>query len=316
MRFALTGGTGFVGGALAERLRRDGHHLTALVRDPARATALRRLDVRLEAGDLHDVGALDRLCGDVDGLFHVAGWYRLGHREASAATRVNVEGTRNVLDAALRNEVPRTVYTSTLAVNSDTHGQVRDESFRFTGRHISLYDGTKAEAHDVATGFADQGLPLVIVQPGVVYGPGDTARTGGLIEQVVRGERPLAPAGGGLCLGYVDDVVAGHLLAMQKGAPGRSYMLAGPRARLAEALRETARIAGTPGPVLLPATAIRATAAVSSVIGRFLPPEYAAETLRASVATYYGSPARAERELGWSARSLDEGLRRTVEALR
>ena len=318
MRYAMTGATGFVGGALARRLREAGHEVLALVREPARAAALAGLGVDLLPGDLDDLAALDRLCTEVDGLFHVAGWYRLGQRDPSAGDRVNVVGTRNVLEAALRNGVRRVVYTSTLAVNSDTEEQVVDETYRFTGEHLSHYDRTKAEAHDVALDLAGRGLPVVIVQPGLVYGPGDTAQTGAFIAQVVAGKRPMVPGAGGVCWAHVDDVADGHLLAMERGEPGRSYMLAGPRATLADGLTRVARIAGTKGPIVLPERLVRAGARVAGPVGRVvpLPPDYAAETIRAGLATYYGSPARAERELGWRARPLDEGLRETVDALR
>ena len=227
-------------------------------------------------------------------------------------------GTRNVLEAALRHGVRRVVYTSTLAVNSDTEEQVVDETYRFTGEHLSAYDRTKAEAHDVALDLAVEGLPVVIVQPGLVYGPGDTAQTGALIAQVVAGKRPLAPAAGGVCWAHVDDVARGHVLAMERGEPGQSYMLAGPRATLADGLAQVARIAGTKGPVVLPERMVRAAATLMTGIGRVvpLPPDLAGETMRAGLATYYGSPERAERELGWRARPLDEGLRETVAALR
>ena len=229
----------------------------------------------------------------------------------------DVEGTRNVLEAARRNEVRRTVYTSTLAVNSDTEEQVVDETYRFTGEHLSDYDRSKAEAHDIALDLAAQGLDVVIVQPGLVYGPGDTAQTGAFIEQVVRGKRPLAPAGGGVCWAHVDDVAEGHVLAMEKGRSGESYMLAGPRATLADGLRMVAGIAGTKGPIVLPTRLVRMTAALMGVVGKVVPvpPDLAAETARAGLASYYGTPAKAERELGWHARPLEQGLRQTVEHL-
>jgi nucleoside-diphosphate-sugar epimerase len=318
MRYAITGATGFVGGALARQLRGAGHEVRALVRDPSRADALTGLGVELVPGDLADAAALDRLCADVDGLFHVAGWYKLGQRNPSVGDRVNVEGTRTVLAAAQRAGVPKVVYTSTLAVNSDTHGEVHDEAYRHTGAFTTHYDRTKAEAHRVAERFAADGLPVVIVSPGVVYGPGDTAQTGALLARVVAGKRPQVPAGGEGCWAHVDDVAAGHLLAMERGVPGETYMLAGARTTLAEALRRVATIAGTKGPVVLPDRVVRATASVAGAVGRVvpLPPDFAAETMRASLATYLGSPAKAERELGWRARSLDTGLRQTAGALR
>ena len=317
MRYAITGATGFVGGALASQLRRAGHDVVALVRDRSKAHDLERLGCEFVQGDLDDDAALDKLCAGADGLFHVAGWYKLGQRDPSPADRVNVEGTRHVLDAARRTGVPRVVYTSTLAVNSDTEEQVVDETYRFTGRHLSDYDRSKAEAHDIALEAA-AGLDVVIVQPGLVYGPGDTAQTGAFIAQVVAGKRPLAPSGGGVCWAHVDDVADGHVRAMERGRSGESYMLAGPRATLADGLRLVAAIAGTKGPIVLPERMVRASAALMGVLGRVvpLPPDLAAETMRAGLATYYGTPAKAERELGWHARPLEEGLRQTVEHLR
>jgi nucleoside-diphosphate-sugar epimerase len=267
MRYAVTGGTGFVGSALIRTLGEAGHEVAALVRgDHALAPP-----VRIVRGDLFDAAALDRLCSGIDGLFHVAGWYKLGTRDPSAGRRVNVEGTRAVLSAAVRAGVPRVVYTSTLAVNSDTHGAIVDESYRFTGRHLSAYDGSKAKAHDVALEFARRGLPVVVVMPGLVYGPGDTAMTGHLI---------------------------------------RDTMLAGPPAPLIDGLRLVARLAGGRPPIGLPRALVAATAGAADLAGRVLPlpPAYAAETLRSSLATYYGSPAKAVSELGWSCRDMDTGL--------
>jgi nucleoside-diphosphate-sugar epimerase len=312
MRYAVTGGTGFVGGALIRALTRAGHEVAALVRgdhslDPG---------VRVVRGDLFDATALDRLCGDVDGLFHVAGWYKVGVRDPSEGWRVNVEGSQAVLSAAARAHVPRVVYTSTLAVNSDTRGAIVDESYRFTGRHISAYDRSKAAAHDVALEFGRRGLPVVVVMPGLVYGPGDTAMTGQLIRDTIRGRRVVVPATGGVCWGHVDDIANGHLLAMEGGTPGQSYMLAGPPAPLIDGLRLVARLAGRRPPIGLPGALVAATAGAAGLAGRVLPlpPAYAAETLRSSLATYYGSPAKAIAELGWSCRDMKAGLGDLVSA--
>jgi len=313
MRYAITGATGFVGGEIARQLRAEGHQVLALVRDPDRAGALAELGVHLEVGDLDDLAALTRMADGADGLFHVAGWYKLGDRHPDQGRRVNVDGTRNVL-AAARNT--RLVYTSTLAVNSDTRGAVVDESYHFRGRHLSTYDETKAQAHDIAFEAAASGQPVVIVMPGLVYGPGDTALTGSMIRDVARGRRVVVPAGGGVCWGYIVDIARGHILAMQRGMPGQSYMLAGPRAPLAYGLSQVAVIAGTHRPVRLPRAMVSLTAALAGPLGRVvpLPAEYAAESLRSSLATYYGTPAKAERELGWTCRGIAEGLRETIRS--
>ena len=316
MRYAVTGATGFVGGALVRLLRANGHDVVALVRNRERAEALSTAGVTLVEGDLDDSAALDRLVADADGLFHVAGWYKLGDARPENGWRVNVDGTANVLAAARGSGVSRVVYTSTLAVNSDTHGRVVDEEFRFTGSHLSVYDETKARAHDLAVDAARDGLPLVVVQPGLVYGPGDTSQTGALVAAVLAGRRPTIPAGGAVCWGHVDDIALGHLLAMEQGTAGDSYFLAGEPCSLAEGLRLLADLAGKPGPIVLPASVVRVTGAVIGVVERVvpMPAGYSAEAMRASLATYLGSPAKAYRELGWTSRPLREGLSELVAA--
>lgn len=319
MRYALTGATGFVGGELARQLVGAGHDVVALVRSPSRASGLAGLGVELVEGDLDSDAALDRLLTGADGLFHVAGWYKLGERDRSPGERVNVEGTRNALEAALRAGTPRVVYTSTLAVNSDTGGVIRDETHRHTGAHITEYDRTKALAHDVARELSARGLPVVTVMPGGIYGPGDTSQVGELIEQVVAGRRPQVPGGGGtLMWAHVGDVARGHVLAMERGVPGEDYMLAGEPATLASLLQQVAAAAGTKGPLLVPAAFIKvAERAMTPVAKAFpVPAVYHPESLRASLASYTGTRAKAERELGWHCRPLAEGLAETVAALR
>ena len=318
MRYALTGATGFLGGALARALLAAGHDVAALVRDPGRAAELAGRGALLVPGDLHDQPALRSLLDGADGFFHVAGWFKLGDAHPEEATRTNVAGTRTALQVALDAGVPRVVYTSTLAVNSDTGGAVVDETYRFSGSYESVYSRTKAQAHEVARQLAAAGAPVVTVMPGLIYGPGDASPTGRIVSQAIRGRRPLAPAGGGVCWGYVDDVVAGHVLAMERGRPGEDYMLAGPRLPLVDGLRRAAALAGVPGPVAVPAAAVRGAAALSAALSRVVPVRglYAAETLRSSLATYYGSSAKAQAELGWAARPLDEGLPPTMAAAR
>ena len=249
MRYALTGATGFVGGELAAELRRAGHEVVALVRDRVPGGgSLADLGVELVPGDLDDAAALDRLCSGVDGLFHVAGWYKLGQRDPSVGERVNVTGTRNVLEAARRNDVPKVVYTSTLAVNSDTAGRMVEESYRFTGEHLSHYDRTKAAAHHIAEEMAAAGLPVVIVQPGLVYGPGDTAATGTMLQQVVRRQAPARP---GRRRGVLGARGRHRPRTRARDGPGRGrgVLLPGRAAgSLAEGLRLVADIAGTQGP--------------------------------------------------------------------
>jgi nucleoside-diphosphate-sugar epimerase len=314
MRYAMTGATGFLGGELARQLRRSGHDVVALVRDPARATALRDIGVEQVRGDLDDTGALDRLLDGAGGFFHVAGWYKHGRREHDTLRRVNVTGTRNALEAATRAGV-RTVYTSTTAINSDTRGAVRDETHVHPGPWTTEYDRTKAEAHRIAEEYAAAGLPLVIVMPSVIYGPGDTGSTlGQLTRQIIASRRVLGPKSGAASWAHVEDVARGHVLAMEKGRPGESYLLAGERATHAEILGLIAQEAGKHRPILVPNGLVRVVAAMTSPVERLVPlPQFmTAEAARAGMATYFGDATKAEAELGWTSRPVRDGMRETV----
>ena len=314
MRYAMTRATGFLGGELAGQLRSSGYDLVALVRDPARATRLRDLGVELVVGDLDDIAALDQLLERADGFFHVAGWYKHGWREHETLRRVNVIGTRNALDAARRARV-RTVYTSTTAINSDTRGIVHDETYVHAGPWVNEYDRTKAEAHRIAEEYAAGGLPLVIVMPSVIYGPGDTGSTlGQLTRQIVKGRPVLGPKDGACSWTHLQDAARGHVLAMEKGRPGESYLLAGEPVSYGEILGLVARQAGKRRPILLPNGVIRLVAAITAPLERYLPiPQtMTADAARAGMATYFGNSVKAETELGWTPRPVREGITETV----
>jgi nucleoside-diphosphate-sugar epimerase len=318
LKYFVTGATGFIGGRVVRQLVEAGHDVVALVRNPTRAGDLRALGVTLAEGDVTQPGTLRSPMEGADGIFHLAGWYRLGARHAAMNRRVNVEGTRNVLEAMRDVGVPKGVYTSTLAVNSDTHGRVVDETYRFGGPWISEYDHTKWQAHyEVAEPLIAQGLPLVIVQPGVVYGPGDTSAMGETLRQYLRRRLPAVPSAPEFCWAHVDDTARGHLLAMEKGQPGEGYIIAGPRHSLVDALAIAERITGIPAPRLHPPAALfRGAAALAGMVERVvaLPEQYSAESLRVmGGVTYLGSNAKARRELGFDPRPLEDGLRDTLD---
>jgi nucleoside-diphosphate-sugar epimerase/N-acetylglutamate synthase-like GNAT family acetyltransferase len=319
MRYFVTGATGFIGGRLVRQLRAAGHEVRALVRSPSKAPDLAGLGVSLHPGDITDKETLRAAMRGCDGVFHLAAWYRIGARasERRDAERINVQGTRNVLELMQELGIPKGVYTSSLAVFGDTEGWVGDESYRFDGPWLSEYDRTKWQAHyEVATPMIQAGLPLVIVQPGVVYGPGDPSVIGTLLRQYLRRTLPIRPHGAAFCWGHVDDTAHAHILAMDKGQPGESYIVAGPPHTLEEALEIAEQITGIRPPWLRPpAVALRVMAAMASAVERVvpLPQTYTGETLRiAAGATYLGSSEKAQRELGFRARPLEEGLRETL----
>jgi nucleoside-diphosphate-sugar epimerase len=227
---------------------------------------------------------------------------------------VNVEGTRNVLEVANELAVPRIVYTSTLAVNSDTRGLIVDETYTHNGPWLSEYDRTKWLAHyEVAEPMIRNGLPLVIVQPGMIYGPGDTGAMHRIFIQYLRGLWPIAPRQTAFCWGHVEDMARGHLLAMDRGRQGETYIIAGPAHTLIDAFETAERITGIRAPRVRPGPAFfRTMAPLIAAIEDYLPlPEaFRSESVRISAgATYLGRSDKARRELGFAPRSLEQGFR-------
>jgi nucleoside-diphosphate-sugar epimerase len=193
-----------------------------------------------------------------------------------------------------------------------------DETYRYDGPHLSEYDRTKWIAHyRVAVPKMEEGLPLSIVMPGLVYGPGDTSGMHTALVDLLRGRLPMTPARTAFCWGHIEDTARGHILAMEKGRPGETYIIAGPRHTFANAFDVAAAIGRVRAPMLHPGPhAMRAMAAVMSIASRFakLPPALTPEALRVLAGTtYLGSNEKAVRELGFTARPLDEGMAQTLE---
>jgi nucleoside-diphosphate-sugar epimerase len=317
MKYFVTGATGFIGGRVTQKLVAAGHQVVALVRTPAKAKSLRDLGVSLREGDITDKESMRATMTGADGVFHLAAWYKIGARDKRMAEKINVDGTRNVLELMKELGIPKGVYTSTLAVFSDTNGQMVDETYRHNGPWLSKYDRTKWKAHyEVAEPMMKAGLPLVIVQPGLVYGPGDTSPVRDNLILYLRGKLPMAPQRTAYCWAHVDDVAHGHLLAMEKGKSGEKYIIAGPPHTFQEALAIAEKITGVKAPRIRASPAmLKALAGLMKVIGAVLPlPEmYNAESLRVIAGvTYLGSNAKAKRELGYQVRPLEEGLRETL----
>ena len=312
MKYFVTGATGFIGGRLARTLIARGHQVAALVRTPSKAQDLAALGVTVYQGDIAEKESLRLPMKDVDGVFHVAAWYKIGVKDQSMAETINVGGTRNVLELMRDLGIPKGVYTSTLAVFSNTQGRIPDETYRYNGSHISEYDRTKWLAHyEVALPMIAQGLPLVIVMPGLVYGPGDTSALGDAFEMYLQGKLPLIPKTTVFAWAHVDDVVEGHILAMEKGTPGETYIIAGEIKKLTEGFEIAERATGVPAPrIQASARMINMMAGIVDVVGKVIPlPEaYTGEGLRVSTASYLGSNAKAKRELGYDPRPVDVGL--------
>ena len=317
MKYLVTGATGFIGGRVARQLVHAGHEIVTIARTPAKAQDLVGLGIAVHRGDITEKERMRGPMTGVDGVFHIAAWYKVGERDKRPAEQINVEGTRNVLELMKELGIPKGVYTSSLAVFSDTHGRVPDETYRYDGPHLSEYDRTKWVAHyEVAEPMIKAGLPLVIVQPGVVYGPGDASAIHEAFVQYLRRRLPMVPQGTAYCWGHIEDTARGHVLAMEKGAPGESYIIAGSVHTVKDVMDLAEQITGIPAPrIQAHPGLLRGLAALMDLVGRVvpLPPAYTAEGLRSSAGvTYLGSNEKARRELGYTVRPLVDGLRETL----
>lgn len=316
MRYFLTGATGFLGGALARILIERGHSVTALVRSPEKCSKLKALGAAMVPGDITEKESMREAMRGCDGVFHVAAWYQVGARGRTPAWRINVDGTRNVLELMKELNVPKGVYTSTIGINSDTHGTAPDESFRYTGTFITEYERTKAAAHDIALGFMEAGLPLVVVMPGLIYGPDGTSMTDEAFRLFLRGLLPVIPKQVAFSWAHVDDIADAHILAMEKGRTGQSYITTGEHQTLTDAFALAASITGKRPPISLPPVLLKISSKVASIIEQVipLPAMYSAESLRVQAGvTYLGDSTKARKELGFSPRPLSLGLEQTLK---
>jgi dihydroflavonol-4-reductase len=318
----VTGATGFIGGQVARQLRERGDEVVCLVRNHDKAAALTELGCQLASGDLSDREALRGAMEGCDGVIHAAAMYEVGIPESQhpAMYEANVVGTENVLGAALDAKVPKIVYVSTCGAFGNTHHQIVDESYQHPGEEFtSYYEQTKVEAHRVAKRMiAEDGLPCTIVQPGGVYGPGDTSQLADLLDQFLSGKMPLIPFPElGICLAHVEDTAGAIILALDKGKPGETYVIAGPPTTMGEAIGIVADVSGKKAPKrAVPVVLMKAMTPIGPLVGKMMgqPPNLRELISSADNVTFWATNEKAVRELGFNPRGIEEGIRQTLEA--
>jgi nucleoside-diphosphate-sugar epimerase len=317
----VTGATGFIGGQLVRKLRARGDDVVALVRDGGKAGELSGLGCELVEGDLSSSDAIRHGTAGCDAAFHIAAVYKVGipKSERGAMHEANVAGTERVLDAAIVAGAKRIVYVSTVGVFGNTGGKVVDESYhRADDKFLSCYEETKYLAHQAAVDRIRAGAPIVIVQPGGVYGPDDHSELGNMIDQTRTGKLKLLmfPALG-FNLVHVEDVADGVLLAHDRGNVGECYVLGGEISTMGELVEKVSELSGRKAPKReLPPALMKLSIPIGPLVGRMLgfPPNLA-ELIRSSDGvTYWATDEKARRELGYAPRDLDTGLRQTLAA--
>jgi dihydroflavonol-4-reductase len=319
VRAFVTGATGFIGGHLARKLRERGDQVVALVRSPDKAGSLRDLECELVQGDLGDDPAMREGVQGCDSAFHAAAMDKVGIPTGQRAEmwEANVRGTERVLGAAADAGVRRVVYISTVNAFGNTHGRVVDETDRHTGDDfLSSYDETKFRAHQVDRDLIGKGAPILIAQPGGVYGPGDSSDLANLIDQVRTGRLKFKVfPRTGFNFVHVDDAAAGILLVHDKGRIGEEYVLGGQLTTMGEVIDKIATLSGRRPPrFTMPAAFIKASIPLAPAVSRLmkLPPNLRELIRAADGVTYWATDAKARRELGYAPRDLDTGLRQTL----
>ncbi len=323
MKVFLTGGTGFIGGAVARQLRDLGHDVVALVRNPAKADGLRQVGVTLVEGDLSSAAAIEAAAQGCDAAIHGAAIYEVGVTAAQAQRlrESNVDGTKAALDGILAAGIERVVYVSTVGVFGNTKGATVDETYErsLSDGFLSVYDETKYEAHQIAKRHIERGAPIVVVQPSAVYGPRDHSELGDTLARAAQGKLPAVPFGDlGVSMVHVDDVAAGIILALEKGKVGESYILSGEPSTMAELVKQAAAIGGKPAPRLaVPTALLKVVAPAGRLLGPvFGMPTNIKELVSASGGvTYYASHDKATRELDYKPRALAVGLPTAVSTI-
>jgi len=320
----VTGGTGYLGSNLIARLSRDREDVVMLARDPSKCGSLPD-GVRTVRGDVREFDSLRQGMRGCDRVFHAAAHVRMWDADPSRFEAINVGGLRNVLRAASEAGIARVVYTSSFIALGPTDGITADEDWAPVRRiYHNEYERTKAAADSLAREEIRRGAPLLILYPGVIFGPGPVT-AGNLVGKTIsdfmsrslpgllgRGDRRF-------CYAYVDDVVRGHVLALRQGKPGDRFILGGENRTLRElfALLETLTSVAAPRrkvPYAVAELAGRLQRWRARLTGK--EPEITDEVVRIYRHEWAYDSARAEQSLGYSITPLARGLEMTIRSLR
>ncbi|MCM0591153.1 MAG: hopanoid-associated sugar epimerase [Gloeotrichia echinulata IR180] len=318
MQAFVTGGTGFIGAHLVRLLLQEGYTVKALVRPSSNLENLRGLEVEIVSGDLNDPNLWKQMLG-CQYLFHVAAHYSLWQTDRELLYRHNVEGTRNVLDAAQKAEIERSVYTSSVAaIGVGESGKVVDETHQSPlNKLVGDYKKSKFLAEQAAMQAAAAGQQIVVVNPSSPIGPLDIkpTPTGDIILRFLRRQMPFYMDTG---LNFIDvrDVVRGHLLALQRGKSGDRYILGYQNLPLKELLEQLAHLTGIKAPqqavpAWLPLSVAWVDEKILAPLGKL--PSVPLDGVRMAQQPMYYDASKAVRELGLPQSSLTTALKDAVD---
>ena len=318
MRTLVTGATGFIGGNLARQLWERGHEVRALVRPGSNTLTIDGTGIEPVTGDILDRKSVDRAIRGCEAVFHCAGAYTFWSPDPTLIHRTNLDGTANVLEAARQAGVSRVVYTSTVSTVGLPNWELAMEETPADPRHLAgHYKKSKYQAEVLALKMASEGLPVVVVNPTTPVGPWDVkpTPTGRIVLDFLLGRIP-AYVDTGMNLVDVEDVAAGHILAMERGEPGQRYLLGNRNVSLKEVFAMLQEETGLPAPKWrAPYWLVMGAGYVDELVeGRLLrrEPRIPLEGLKVSKTPMYVSCQKAVTELGQPQSSVEAALEKSI----
>jgi dihydroflavonol-4-reductase len=322
MKVLITGGSGYIGSAVVRELLNSGGKAKVLVRETADLRNLDGLDVDLVYGDITDFHSIKEALRGCDRVFHLAAIYAIWLPDPKMMYWVNVQGTRNVLEACLQKKIKKVVYTSSVAaLGAHGKGRPADESAGFNLWHTrDHYYLSKFQAEQTALDYNRRGLPVVIVNPTNPCGPRDMAPTpnGQLIINIIKSKLP-GYVDGGINVSDIDDTAKGHVLAMETGKPGEKYILGNTNVSVKEYFDLIAQIGGGKSPsIKIP----KSVAVLSGYLYQGLaeitrkPPVTTAAWVRVGSEYSFWDSSKAVNELGMPQTPIRESIKNAIDWFR
>ena len=323
MKIFITGASGFIGNKLAIRLAEQGHEIHALVRSRSAVTGLYHPRISLHYGDITLPSTIGPAIKGCDQVYHVAAFAKLWAKDRKTFFDVNVTGTENVLNAALRHDVKKLVFTSSCAVfGPSLREPIVERDPRITA-YTNDYDLSKFMAESLVKDFAQKGLFSVIVNPSRVYGPGLQTHTNTITRMIGRGLQGkwiLMPGTRNVVGNYVyiDDVVEGHIMAMRKGLSGERYILGGENISYSQVMHIVRQEIHDIKLVPLPVFAMKGWGYIELLKNRFtgIDPKFTPEAVGRYLQDASFNCQKASQQLGYSITGFRDGVRQTISYLK
>jgi nucleoside-diphosphate-sugar epimerase len=323
MKVLITGASGYLGSKLAHRLANNGKTVHALVRSGAAEKRLQHANIKICRGEIMQKDSLQDAMQGCNQVYHAAAKTGAWDKDAESFYRVNIEGTRHVLDASIDNGIEKIVFTSTCGIIGPTNNGPLSEDHMRTFPFEIDYDLSKKKAEDLVIKYAGEGLQVVIASPSKIYGPGNISHSlmaNAVIDTFLKKKIAFIPLPGHyqVCFAFLDDVVNGHLQAMEKGVRGEKYILGGTNISYFDFFNRIRTLSGNKGIIVqMPKGIIKMWAHAQELNYKLTkrPVRFPVKSVDHLFSNYTFSSQKAINELGYTITPLDEALTKTIQYL-